>query len=39
MKLERFLPRRREFTLLDLLTGAEIFAGGLMAIVLMRWLV
>jgi hypothetical protein len=38
MKLPRFLPRR-QVTILDLLTSAEIFAGGLMAIVLLRWLI
>ena len=39
MKLQRLLPRRRELSILDLLTSAEIFAGGLMAIVILRWLV
>jgi hypothetical protein len=39
MKLPRFLPRWRDFTLLDLLTGVELLAGGLMAILILRWLV
>lgn len=39
MKLRRLLPPRREFTILDLLTSAEIVVGGLMALVILRWLV
>jgi hypothetical protein len=39
MKLPRFLPRWRDFTLLDLLTSAELLAGGLMAILILRWLI
>jgi hypothetical protein len=37
MKLPRFLPRRRDFDLIALLTSAEILAGGLMALILLRW--
>jgi hypothetical protein len=37
MKLPRLLPNRRDIDLLAILTGAEILAGGLVAIVLLRW--
>jgi hypothetical protein len=38
MKLPNLLPRRSPNTLLDVLTGAEIVAGGLTALMILRWL-